>query len=67
MHAAAPCPVDVKRQMIDWLGPVLCEYYAGSEGNGMTMIGSHDWLLHPGSVGRAVVGTVHILARTAPS
>jgi acyl-CoA synthetase (AMP-forming)/AMP-acid ligase II len=61
VHAAAPCPVEVKRQMIDWLGPVLVEYYAGSEGNGMTMIGSPDWLSHPGSVGRAVVGAVHIL------
>jgi long-chain acyl-CoA synthetase len=61
VHAAAPCPVEVKRQMIDWLGPVLVEYYAGSEGNGMTMIGSPDWLTHPGSVGRAVVGAVHIL------
>jgi acyl-CoA synthetase (AMP-forming)/AMP-acid ligase II len=61
VHAAAPCPVEVKRTMIDWLGPVLVEYYAGSEGNGMTMIGSPDWLSHPGSVGRAVVGTVHIL------
>jgi long-chain acyl-CoA synthetase len=61
VHAAAPCPVEVKRQMIDWLGPVLVEYYAGSEGNGMTMIDSPDWLSHPGSVGRAVVGTVHIV------
>jgi long-chain acyl-CoA synthetase len=61
VHAAAPCPVEVKQAMIDWLGPVLVEYYAGSEGNGMTMIGSQDWLSHPGSVGRAVVGTVHIL------
>ena len=47
--------------MIDWLGPVLVEYYAGSEGNGMTMIGSQDWLSHPGSVGRAVARAVHIL------
>ena len=61
IHAAAPCPVDVKQQMIDWLGPVISEYYAGSEGNGMTMIGSADWLAHPGSVGQAVVGTVHIV------
>ncbi|HEY3881555.1 MAG TPA: AMP-binding protein, partial [Trebonia sp.] len=61
VHAAAPCPVEVKRAMIDWLGPVLVEYYAGSEGNGMTIIGSPDWLSHPGSVGRPVVGAVHIL------
>lgn len=60
IHAAAPCPADTKRAMIDWWGPVLFEYYAGSEGNGMTMIGSPDWLAHEGSVGRAVLGTVHI-------
>jgi long-chain acyl-CoA synthetase len=61
IHAAAPCPVDVKMQMIDWFGPKLTEYYAGSEGNGMTMIGSAEWLTHPGSIGQAVVGTVHIV------
>src|ERR1700722_3771664 len=61
VHAAAPCPVEVKQAMIDWFGPVLVEYYAGSEGNGMTMIGSPDWLSHPGPVGRGVVGAVHIL------
>jgi long-chain acyl-CoA synthetase len=61
VHAAAPCPVEVKRQMIDWLGPVVWEYYAGSEGNGMTMTASADWLARPGTVGRAVVGTVHIM------
>src|SRR3984957_2293539 len=61
VHAAAPCPVEVKRAMIDWLGPVLVGYYAGRRGHGMTMIGSPDWLSHPGSVGRAVVGAVHIL------
>jgi long-chain acyl-CoA synthetase len=61
VHAAAPCPVDVKRQMFDWLGPRIAEYYAGSEGNGMTMIGPDDWLAHPGSVGRPVIGTAHIV------
>jgi long-chain acyl-CoA synthetase len=61
IHAAAPCPVDVKRQMFDWLGPRIAEYYAGSEGNGMTVIGPADWLAHPGSVGRPVVGAVHIV------
>jgi len=60
IHAAAPCPVAVKAAMIDWWGPVLEEYYAGTEGNGMTYIGSKDWLAHPGSVGRAVHGIVHI-------
>ena len=47
--------------MIAWFGPVITEYYAGSEGNGMTMIGSAEWKEHPGSVGRAIVGTVHIV------
>jgi acyl-CoA synthetase (AMP-forming)/AMP-acid ligase II len=62
IHAAAPCPVPVKEAMIDWWGPVIEEYYAGSEGNGMTFIGSKDWLAHKGSVGKAVLGTVHIMA-----
>jgi long-chain acyl-CoA synthetase len=61
VHAAAPCPVDVKRQMFDWLGPKIFEYYAGSEGNGLTMIGPQEWLAHPGSVGRPAPGTVHIV------
>lgn len=60
IHAAAPCPPAVKRAMIDWWGPILHEYYAGSEGIGMTAIDSHEWLAHPGSVGRARVGIVHI-------
>jgi long-chain acyl-CoA synthetase len=61
VHAAAPCPVDVKQQMIDWLGPRLLEYYAGSEASGMTVITSEDWLAHRGSVGRAAAVTVHIV------
>jgi long-chain acyl-CoA synthetase len=61
IHAAAPCPIDVKQAMIAWFGPVIWEYYAGSEGNGMTVIGTPEWLTHPGSVGRAVAGTVHVL------
>jgi long-chain acyl-CoA synthetase len=60
IHAAAPCPVDVKQKMIDWWGPVLVEYYAGTEGHGMTMINSQQWLEKPGSVGKAVVGTLRI-------
>ncbi len=60
IHAAAPCPVDVKRAMIDWWGPILEEYYGGTEGNGLTRISSADWLSHPGSVGRAVIGVLHI-------
>ena len=50
-HAAAPCPVDVKRRMIDWWGPIILEFYAGSENVGSTMITSEEWLAHPGSVG----------------
>ena len=60
VHAAAPCPVPVKQAMIDWWGPVLMEYYAGTEGNGFTFINSADWLTHKGSVGRALLGTVRI-------
>jgi long-chain acyl-CoA synthetase len=59
-HAAAPCPVPVKQAMMEWWGPIIHEYYAGSEGNGMTAIGPDDWIAHPGSVGRAVHGIVHI-------
>jgi long-chain acyl-CoA synthetase len=61
IHAAAPCPVDVKAKMIDWWGPILIEYYAGSEGNGVTVCTSQAWLAHRGSVGRAVVGKIKIL------
>ena len=61
IHAAAPCPIPVKEAMIDWWGPVLQEYYAGSEGNGSTFISSADWLTHKGSVGRAVNGIIHIM------
>jgi long-chain acyl-CoA synthetase len=61
LHAAAPCPAHVKRAMIDWLGPVLLEYYSGTEGIGMTFITSDEWLRHPGSVGRPVLGDAHIV------
>ncbi|MFC4294462.1 acyl-CoA synthetase [Novosphingobium tardum] len=60
VHAAAPCPVPVKRAMIDWWGPVLYEYYAGTEGNGFTFITSQQWLERPGSVGRAINAVIHI-------
>lgn len=60
VHAAAPCPEKVKQAMIDWIGPILHEFYAGTEFNGMTYISPEDWLRHKGSVGRAVVGTLHI-------
>ncbi|HLY78532.1 MAG TPA: AMP-binding protein, partial [Caulobacteraceae bacterium] len=60
VHAAAPCPVDVKRQMIEWWGPIIHEYYAGTEGTGATIIDSTDWLAHPGSVGKPALGILHI-------
>ncbi|MFI5806212.1 acyl-CoA synthetase [Streptomyces sp. NPDC051561] len=53
VHAAAPCPVEVKRRMMEWWGPVLYEYYSSTEGNGITFIGPEEWLAKPGSVGRA--------------
>jgi acyl-CoA synthetase (AMP-forming)/AMP-acid ligase II len=61
IHAAAPCPSDVKAKMIDWWGPILIEYYAGSEGNGVTVSDSQQWLTHRGTVGRAVVGQIKIV------
>jgi long-chain acyl-CoA synthetase len=60
IHAAAPCPVPVKRQMIEWWGPVIHEYYAGTEGNGFVYCNSDMWLAHPGTVGTAIQGKVHI-------
>ena len=62
IHAAAPCPVEVKQKMIDWWGPILVEYYAGTEANGMTAIDTATWLTKPGTVGRPVLGTVRICA-----
>lgn len=62
IHAAAPCPVDVKRSMIDWWGPILYEYYSSTEANGGTFISSEEWLQRPGSVGRPAIGTIHICA-----
>ena len=61
MHAAAPCPVEIKRQMIDWWGPIVDEYYASSEAIGSTLITAEDWLAHPGSVGRVMGGALHIV------
>jgi acyl-CoA synthetase (AMP-forming)/AMP-acid ligase II len=67
IHAAAPCPTPVKRAMIEFWGPVIEEYYAGSEGNGLTYVGSEEWLRRAdkeglGTVGKAVSGVLHILA-----
>ncbi|MBK5123950.1 AMP-binding protein [Burkholderia sp. R-69980] len=61
VHAAAPCPIEVKRQMIDWWGPIVHEYYGFSEGSGFTRISPREWLLHPGSVGKATLGAIRIL------
>ena len=61
IHAAAPCPVDVKHQMMDWCGPIIHEYYGGTEGFAGTTIGPHEWLAHPGSVGIPMTA-VHVVA-----
>ncbi|MCR9186558.1 MAG: acyl-CoA synthetase [Halieaceae bacterium] len=61
IHAAAPCPIEVKEQMIAWWGEVIVEYYAASEGIGITMIDSANWLTHKGSVGPSLMGSVHVV------
>ncbi|WP_210247465.1 AMP-binding protein [Neoaquamicrobium microcysteis] len=61
IHGAAPCTPALKRAMIEWWGPIIEEYYSGSEGVGLTSIGSAEWLRKPGSVGAAKKGTIHIL------
>jgi fatty-acyl-CoA synthase len=61
MHAAAPCPVEIKKQMIDWWGPIVDEYYASSEAIGSTLISADEWLAHPGSVGKPMMCQIHIL------
>jgi long-chain acyl-CoA synthetase len=61
VHAAAPCPPEVKRAALEWLGPIVHEYYSGSEGVGFCAIGPDEWLAHPGSVGRSMLGTAHIV------
>jgi acyl-CoA synthetase (AMP-forming)/AMP-acid ligase II len=61
MHAAAPCPVQIKMQMMDWWGAIIDEYYASSEAIGSTLITAEDWLAHPGSVGKPMLGGLHIL------
>jgi fatty-acyl-CoA synthase len=60
IHAAAPCPRQVKQQMFDWWGPILYEYYGGTELNGLTHAGPQEWLSHPGTVGKAIFGKLHI-------
>jgi fatty-acyl-CoA synthase len=60
VHAAAPCPIEIKRAMIDWWGPIVSEYWSSSEGAGFAYISAQDWLAHPGSVGKPLLGNLHI-------
>jgi fatty-acyl-CoA synthase len=60
LHAAAPCPVEIKQRMFEWLGPVIYEYYSASEAIGSTHISPEEWLRKPGSVGRPRAGAIHI-------
>jgi long-chain acyl-CoA synthetase len=61
VHAAAPCPVPVKQAMIDWVGPIITEYYGATEANGFTFCTTAEWLAHPGTVGRPILGELLIL------
>jgi long-chain acyl-CoA synthetase len=61
IHGAAPCPIPLKEQMIDWLGPIIAEYYSSTEANGATTCDSVEWISHKGTVGRAILGEVCIL------
>jgi long-chain acyl-CoA synthetase len=61
VHGAAPCPVPVKQAMIDWWGPVIHEYYGATEGMGLTVCDSAQWLAHKGTVGKVVAGELHVL------
>jgi acyl-CoA synthetase (AMP-forming)/AMP-acid ligase II len=67
VHAAAPCPPHVKREFIEWLGPIVDEYYSGTEGSGITYVTSPEWLAHPGTVGRPILGEVHIVDEAGAS
>jgi len=61
IHAAAPCPVQVKKDMIDWWGPIIHEYYGATEGLGFSACNSEEWLAHPGTVGKIIMGDLHVL------
>jgi long-chain acyl-CoA synthetase len=61
IHAAAPCPTQVKQAMIDWWGPIIHEYYGATEGLGFTALDSHEWLANKGSVGKVILGELHVL------
>jgi long-chain acyl-CoA synthetase len=60
IHSAAPCPPDVKEKMIEWWGPIIHEFYSSTEVNGITVIGPKEWMIKRGSVGRPILGTLHI-------
>ncbi len=60
IHAAAPCPTEIKKRMMDWWGPILYEYYGGTEMNGLTHVSPQEWLEHPGTVGKSILGKIHI-------
>ncbi len=60
IHAAAPCPIPIKERMIEWWGPVIYEYYAGTEGNGFVQLNSQEWLAHKGSVGKPLNCEIHV-------
>lgn len=60
IHAAAPCPPLVKERMFEWWGPIIYEYYGGTEMNGFTQVGPEEWLEHPGTVGKPILGVIHI-------
>jgi fatty-acyl-CoA synthase len=60
VHAAAPCPVQVKRDMLEWWGPIVAEYWSSSEGAGFTFVSAEEWLAHPGTVGKPLFGALHI-------
>ncbi len=61
VHAAAPCPVETKQRFIEWVGPIVHEFYSGSEGAGLCYVNSEDWLAHPGTVGKSMTGQIHIV------
>jgi long-chain acyl-CoA synthetase len=61
IHGAAPCPPQIKEQMIEWWGPIIYEYYSATEGLCLVFCNSDEWLAHRGTVGRVIVGDVHVL------
>lgn len=61
IHAAAPCPIEVKERMIEWIGPKIYEYYSATEGSGFTAISSQEWLQKKGSVGKSLLGEIRVL------